>query len=111
MCGIAGLVGRPPSQEDRTGLAARMASLLRHRGPDGAGYYVDDDILLVHTRLSIIDLAGGAQPIHNEDKSIWVVFNGEIFNFPELRESLLLRGHRFYTHTDTEVLVQMYEEF
>ena len=111
MCGIAGLVGRPPSQEDRTGLAARMAHLLRHRGPDGAGYYLDDDILLVHTRLSIIDLAGGAQPIHNEDKSIWVVFNGEIFNFPELRESLVLRGHRFYTHTDTEVLVHLYEEY
>lgn len=111
MCGIAGVIGSPLSDAEGAQLAARMAAQLRHRGPDGAAYYQDDVALLVHTRLSIIDLAGGTQPIHNEDKSLWVTFNGEIFNYIELREELVARGHRFYTHSDTEVIVHLYEEY
>ncbi|GAB4345526.1 MAG: asparagine synthase (glutamine-hydrolyzing) [Gammaproteobacteria bacterium] len=88
-----------------------MVRQLHHRGPDGTGYYKDDSVGLGHARLSIIDLEGGAQPIHNEDKTVWVVFNGEIFNYLELREDLVARGHTFYTYTDTEVLVHLYEEY
>ncbi|MCM8813986.1 MAG: asparagine synthase (glutamine-hydrolyzing) [Candidatus Omnitrophica bacterium] len=88
----------------------RMVLVLRHRGPEGAGLYVDSQVGLGHARLSIIDLAGGDQPIYNEDKSIWTVYNGEIFNYPELREDLIAKGHCFATHTDTEVIVHLYEE-
>lgn len=88
-----------------------MADQLHHRGPDGRGFFLRDKIGLAHTRLSIIDLEGGAQPIHNEDQSVWVVFNGEIFNYVELRLSLKKAGHQFYTHTDTEVIVHLYEEY
>ncbi|KZZ36833.1 asparagine synthase (glutamine-hydrolyzing), partial [Oleiphilus sp. HI0086] len=111
MCGIAGLFGLPPFEKDRYALAKQMAGQLRHRGPDGQAYYLDSQALLVHTRLSIIDIQGGEQPIHNEDKSVWVSFNGEIYNFPELREVLIAKGHQFYTHTDTEVIVHLYEEY
>jgi asparagine synthase (glutamine-hydrolysing) len=111
MCGIAGILGGPdagpPTLED----LRRMVAMLRHRGPDGYGLYRDDRVGFGHARLSIIDLAGGSQPVHNEDKSVWVVFNGEIFNYLELRESLLGRGHRFYTQSDTEVIVHAYEEY
>ena len=111
MCGIAGILdlntgNRPSKNELET-----MASQLRHRGPDGDGYLVNDAIGLAHTRLSIIDLSGGAQPIHNEDKTVWTVFNGEIFNYIELRQALESKGHRFYTHSDTEVIVHLYEEY
>lgn len=88
-----------------------MAARLHHRGPDGMGFYNDDQVGLGHTRLSIIDLETGDQPIHNEDKTVWVVFNGEVFNYIELREDLVRRGHHFYTQSDTEVLVHLYEEF
>lgn len=81
-----------------------------HRGPDDEGIYVNGCVGLGMRRLSIIDLAGGRQPIHNEDRSIWVVFNGEIYNFPELRTELETRGHHFYTYTDTEVIAHLYEE-
>lgn len=87
-----------------------MISQVHHRGPDGTGMYVDGPVGLAHARLSIIDLSGGGQPIHNEDKSIWVVFNGEIFNFIELRRVLEVKGHRFATKSDTEVIVHLYEE-
>lgn len=87
-----------------------MIGMLHHRGPDGNGFYADDDVGLAHARLSIIDLEGGWQPIHNEDKTVWVVFNGEIFNYIELRQSLEQEGHRFYTHSDTEVIVHLYEQ-
>ena len=87
-----------------------MIGALHHRGPDGTGVFLDADIGLAHARLSIIDIAGGAQPIHNEDSSVQVVFNGEIFNYIELRAGLERRGHRFYTDTDTEVIVHLYEE-
>lgn len=110
MCGIAGIYdfgGRsiPTAAELR-----RMIAQLRHRGPDGEGFHVDGPLGLAHARLSIIDLAGGAQPIRNETGSVWVAFNGEIFNYIELRQGLEQRGHRFYTSTDTEVLVHLYEE-
>lgn len=110
MCGIAGIVSiagaRPAEAELRC-----MIAPLRHRGPDGVGFFRDMEAGLAHARLSIIDIAGGGQPIHNEDKSVWVVFNGEIFNYIELRRDLERRGHRFYTHSDTEVIVHLYEEF
>jgi asparagine synthase (glutamine-hydrolysing) len=87
-----------------------MIRQLRHRGPDGVGFYAEGRVGLAHARLSIIDMKGGAQPIHNEDRSVWVVFNGEIFNYLELRAELETRGHRFYTRSDTEVIVHLYEE-
>lgn len=87
-----------------------MLGLIRHRGPDAFGIYVDDHVGLGSARLSILDLAGGDQPIHNEDKSVWIVYNGEVFNYPDLREDLEKKGHKFYTKTDTEVLVHLYEE-
>jgi asparagine synthase (glutamine-hydrolysing) len=88
-----------------------MISAVRHRGPDGFGFFEDPGIGLAHARLSIIDLAGGAQPIANEDRRVWVTFNGEIFNYIELRADLEQRGHVFRTRTDTEVLVHAYEEY
>jgi asparagine synthase (glutamine-hydrolysing) len=111
MCGIAGIFdchGRAPPAE--ASLRAMLVQL-RHRGPDGDGIHIDGQLGLAHARLSILDLEGGAQPIHNEDRSVWVVFNGEIFNYIELRADLLQRGHRFYTESDTEVLVHLYEEY
>jgi asparagine synthase (glutamine-hydrolysing) len=87
-----------------------MIAMVRHRGPDGFGFYRDRRAGLAHARLSIIDLEGGWQPVHNEDKSLWIVFNGEIFNYRELRKSLEQKGHRFYTMSDTEVIVHLYED-
>ncbi len=87
-----------------------MVARLHHRGPDGDGILVDGPVGLAHARLAIIDLAGGQQPIHNEEKTVWVVFNGEIFNYVELRQILEAQGHRFYTHSDTEVIVHLYEQ-
>lgn len=83
---------------------------MQHRGPDDGGTFIDSGVGLGHQRLSIIDLAGGHQPIHNEDESVWVVYNGEIYNYSELRNQLESKGHRFYTSSDTEVLVHLYEE-
>jgi len=88
-----------------------MASMLLHRGPDGYGLYRDPDVALVHTRLSIIDLEGGFQPLCNEDGTIWLTFNGEIFNYVELRTTLIARGHVFKTQTDSEVVVHAFEEW
>jgi asparagine synthase (glutamine-hydrolysing) len=88
-----------------------MISTLRHRGPDGYGFFQEGDIGLAHARLSIIDLSSGSQPMPNEDKSVWTVFNGEIFNYLELRRELEAAGHRFSTHSDTETIVHAYEEY
>ena len=110
MCGIAGVVDRRPNSVDEA-LVHRMCDAIVHRGPDDEGLFVKSGVGLGMRRLSIIDLAGGHQPVFNEDKSVWIVFNGEIYNFPELRPELEKRGHRFYTHTDTEVIVHLYEEF
>ena len=109
MCGIAGLVLRADEKADEQDVH-RMCQTIVHRGPDDEGIYTQGPVGLGMRRLSIIDLAGGRQPIHNEDKSVWVVFNGEIYNFPDLRRELEARGHRFYTHSDTEVIVHLYEE-
>lgn len=110
MCGIAGILnlreGPPPSEP----VLRQMLGMIRHRGPDAFGIFLGKRVGLGSARLSIIDLEGGQQPIGNEDGSCWVVFNGEIFNHPELREELERRGHRFVTRTDTEVLVHLYEE-
>jgi asparagine synthase (glutamine-hydrolysing) len=95
---------------DRRSRVHRMCQTIVHRGPDDEGIYARGPVGLGMRRLSIIDLAGGKQPIHNEDGSVWVVFNGEIYNFPELRGELQGRGHQFYTHSDTEVIVHLYEE-
>lgn len=111
MCGVAGIMARaaapPPSFEE----LRRMVALLGHRGPDGYGLYRDRSVGLAHSRLSLIDLAGGFQPIHNSDKSIWLSFNGEIFNYVELRRELAAAGHRFYTEGDSEVIVHCYERY
>jgi len=110
MCGIAGLWSASGAAPPRAEELEAMVRTLHHRGPDGQGVRVDGSIGLGHARLSIIDLAGGAQPLSNEDGSVWVVFNGEIFNYLELREELLRQGHRFRTASDTEVLVHLYEQ-
>jgi asparagine synthase (glutamine-hydrolysing) len=110
MCGIAGLLSlgdKPVSEEE----VHAMCDAMVHRGPDDAGYYSADRVALGMRRLSIIDLATGHQPVHNEDESVWVVFNGEIYNFQSLRESLEQQGHKFYTGTDTEVIVHLYEQY
>ena len=108
MCGIAGRFSLDERPIDR-GLIARMAGRLSHRGPDEEGYYVSGPIGLASRRLSIIDLNGGHQPLANEDGTLWVVFNGEIFNYLELRAELLALGHSFRTRSDTEVIVHAFE--
>lgn len=110
MCGIAGLYAGREARPSRD-LLARMAGELAHRGPDGVGLYLDDRFGMVNTRLSIIDLEGGDQPLPNEDGSLWVMQNGEIYNHPELTEELRALGHRFRTRSDTEVIVHAYEEW
>src|SRR5579864_1689500 len=109
MCGIAGFVG---GRSDRATAeqVRQMCQTIVHRGPDDEGIYARGPAGLGMRRLSVIDVSGGRQPIHNEDQKIWVVFNGEIYNFPELRRELEQHGHKFYTHTDTEIIVHLYEE-
>jgi asparagine synthase (glutamine-hydrolysing) len=110
MCGIAGIHLDAPEASLQRDVLERMVSAIRHRGPDGSGFRVEPGVGLGHARLSIIDLAGGAQPVHNEDQTVWITYNGEVFNYVELRRMLEQRGHRFYTNTDTEVIVHLYEE-
>ncbi len=106
MCGICGF-----NFSDKN-LITEMISTLTHRGPDDSGNFIDDNISLGHTRLSIIDLTEkGRQPIHNEDESIWIIFNGEIYNYIDIRALLKKNNHKFYTETDTEVIIHAYEEF
>jgi asparagine synthase (glutamine-hydrolysing) len=108
MCGIAGFYLR----EGQASLATvrAMCDQIRHRGPDDEGYHVEGGCAIGMRRLSIIDLSTGHQPMANEDESVWVVFNGEIYNYQELRRDLRARGHRFVTNSDTETLVHLYEE-
>jgi len=111
MCGITGIFNRNDPNSFDKNILENMISKLDHRGPDDRGYYISKNIGLAQSRLSIIDIEGGKQPIHNEDESIQVVFNGEIFNYIELRKDLLKRGHKFYTQSDTEVIVHAYEQY
>jgi asparagine synthase (glutamine-hydrolysing) len=110
MCGITGFFCFQGTEADASNQLKRMVSMLHHRGPDECGIYLDNHVGLGHTRLSIIDLSTGQQPLHNEDETMWIVFNGEIFNYPELREELENSGHQFYTQSDTEVIIHLYEE-
>ena len=111
MCGICGVCFSDPNAVVPRPLLDGMTRVLAHRGPDGDGYLIKGPIGFGHRRLSIIDLAGGDQPIYNEDGRIAVVFNGEIYNYVELMDGLIARGHRFKTRSDTEVIVHLYEEF
>jgi asparagine synthase (glutamine-hydrolysing) len=110
MCGIAGFVNNSNEKADR-GILDRMNSAILHRGPDEDGYYLKDNAAMAMRRLAIIDLAGGQQPITNEDRTKWIVYNGEVYNYQELREGLLERGHKLKTNSDTEAVVHLYDEF
>lgn len=110
MCGIAGILYADPQRPVSPEILKAMADAIAHRGPDAEGFFRAPGIGLAHRRLSIIDLSGGSQPLANEDGSVQVVFNGEIYNFLEIREELITKGHRFQTRSDTEVLVHLYEE-
>lgn len=111
MCGIAGIIGKHAGYGVDPGQVHQMCQPIVHRGPDDEGVHVLGRVGLGMRRLSIIDLSTGHQPIHNENRSIWIVFNGEIYNFQDLRLDLIERGHSFYTKTDTEVIVHLYEEY
>ena len=111
MCGIAGIYNI--DDRDHISMDAdmkKMTSCLTHRGPDDHGYYIDDKIALGHRRLNIIDLETGHQPIFNEDRSMCIIFNGEIYNYKDLKRELLNKGHRFTTTSDTETIIHAYEE-
>ncbi|HCY74487.1 MAG TPA: asparagine synthase (glutamine-hydrolyzing) [Ignavibacteriales bacterium] len=110
MCGICGILNLKSPAPINNNHLRQMTYALGHRGPDETGAYIDNWIGLAQSRLSIIDLSSGSQPIHNEDQSLWIIFNGEIFNYPEIRESLIKNGHKFYTTTDTEVILHLYQE-
>ena len=109
MCGFIGFVGK--NSQERKHVLTDMLTCIAHRGPDSQDFYVDSDAALGFRRLSIIDLETGSQPIYNENKTKVLVFNGEIYNYKQLRQDLTERGHIFYTHTDSEVLVHGYEEY
>jgi asparagine synthase (glutamine-hydrolysing) len=111
MCGIAGVVDSDAGAQVDESAVHRMCEAIVHRGPDDEGIHVKAGVGFGMRRLSIIDLTGGHQPVFNEDKTVWIVFNGEIYNFQELRADLEKRGHRFSTQTDTEVIVHLYEDF
>ena len=111
MCGICGKVNFDHQAPIDSDLLRSMARSIAHRGPDDEGFYIEGAVGLGFRRLSIIDLAAGHQPLANEDESVWIVFNGEIYNYLELREVLVQKGHVFRTHTDTEVIVHLYEEY
>jgi asparagine synthase (glutamine-hydrolysing) len=111
MCGICGIVSLNGGSPPEVDLLTRMMGRLRHRGPDSSGYYRDKRACLGHTRLAIIDLETGAQPLSNEDETVWITFNGEIFNYIELASELSNQGHLFKTKSDTEVIVHAYEQW
>ena len=108
MCGLCGFTGEII---DRDAVLENMTEVITHRGPDSKGFYTDEDISMGFRRLSIIDLDHGSQPIYNEDKTLVLMFNGEIYNYQQLRRELVEKGHRFATDTDSEVLVHGFEEW
>ena len=110
MCGIVGFVKNNSHSAERE-ILERMNNCIIHRGPDDDGFYVNGAVGLAMRRLSIIDIAHGKQPIHNRDKTKWIVYNGEIYNFQELRTDLEKRGHKFYTNSDTEAIIHLYDEY
>ena len=111
MCGIAGIVASDRLHEDERGRAEAMRDVISHRGPDDAGLYLDRFAALAHRRLSIVDLAAGHQPLANEDETVWIVFNGEIYNHADVRPELESAGHRYRTRSDTETIVHAYEQW
>jgi asparagine synthase (glutamine-hydrolysing) len=113
MCGIAGFIDPPKSISEAEGesILNRMITRIRHRGPDDCGLYLEPGVGMANVRLSIIDISGGYQPLSNEDGSLWIVYNGEVFNYIELRDGLIRKGHRFKTRCDSEVILHMYEEY
>jgi asparagine synthase (glutamine-hydrolysing) len=113
MCGIAGeFIFDPEGRVDES-MIVPMVSAIRHRGHDQWGYYLgcSGSVLLINTRLSIVDLSNGGQPLSNEDGSVWVVLNGELYGFQDIGKDLERRGHRFRTRSDTEIIVHLYEEY
>jgi asparagine synthase (glutamine-hydrolysing) len=111
MCGIAGIVSTEALDDNAPARVVRMRETLQHRGPDESGLHVGSFVALAHRRLSIVDLSTGQQPLSNEDGSVWVVFNGEIYNHADVRRHLEARGHRYRTRSDTETIVHAYEEW
>src|SRR2546429_8784634 len=110
MCGIAGIVRFDPTEIVPEARLVRMRDALRHRGPDDQGVWIAGPVGLAARRLSIIDVAGGHQPMANEDGSVWITYNGELYNHPVLRPQLEARGHRYQTRSDTETILHLYEE-
>jgi asparagine synthase (glutamine-hydrolysing) len=110
MCGIAGIIKLNPQEKVNEVLVKRMGDVLQHRGPDDEGFWIQGQVGLAHRRLSIVDVDGGRQPMMNEDHTIWIVFNGEIYNHRELRQELEAKGHRYRTRSDTETILHLYEE-
>src|SRR5439155_23560818 len=111
MCGICGIVYSGEERRVQRDTLAQMNTQIVHRGPDDDGFFVEGNVGLAMRRLSIIDIRTGQQPISNEDKSLWIVYNGEIYNHRELRSKLKARGHRYRTKIDTETIVHLYEEY
>jgi asparagine synthase (glutamine-hydrolysing) len=111
MCGICGFINNQQSVENEPTLLKKMCEVMIHRGPDEDGYYLKNNVALGHRRLSIIDLSSGSQPMSNDNKSIWIVFNGEIYNFPEIKKALVNKGFSFKTRSDTEVIIKAYEAY
>src|SRR5438046_10622124 len=110
MCGIAGIVNVDARDHVEERRLIRMRDVMRHRGPDAEGLFMNGPVGLAHRRLAIVDVAAGQQPMSNEDGTVWIVFNGEIYNHAELRPGLEQRGHRYRTRSDTETILHLYEE-
>ena len=111
MCGIAGTLNYKLNRPVDLGVLSSMLSRIQYRGPDESGIYLGENVGLGSVRLSIIDLKTGQQPISNQDETLWIVFNGEIFNYIELRQELVAKGYSFKTTTDTEVVIKLFEEY
>ncbi|TLY22007.1 MAG: asparagine synthetase B, partial [Nitrospirae bacterium] len=110
MCAIVGIIKLDPRERVEESRLVRMRDVLRHRGPDGEGLWIEGPVGLGHRRLAIVDVAGGHQPMANEDETVWIVFNGEIYNHAAIRPELEACGHRYRTRSDTETILHLYEE-